>query len=306
MVEDPQPAPLETSASSDRAALRALWQRIPYGVVLPDGRTVDIHVGRRAPLVDEAFALSASGAPSWALLTAWNPGAHPTTPSANGIAQAALQATIEARGLPWLVSSGGRGDDPTWEPEPGFVVGGLALVEAHALARHFGQAAFLYACRGAPVGLVDVQPPGFVAPRVIDTVAWIDRDERGWVRMVRPRDRALFFMPGGKKEAGEDDVTTLRRELREELAIMLDETTVVARFVVEERAHGPVEPTVVRMACYAGRARGEPVPTSEIVAQAFIAMDVDAGIPPAGRAVLARLRTLDAGPSHSAPTTAVR
>jgi 8-oxo-dGTP pyrophosphatase MutT (NUDIX family) len=271
-------------------ALRALWQRIPYGVVLPDGRTVDIHVGARAPDVDAALAGVAPGCRAWALVTAFNPDAQPASADANARAHATLRDDLAARKLPLLASTGGRGEDDAWAPEPGFVVGGLDLVDAHALARRFGQAAFLYARVGAPVALVIVRAPSFAAPRSIETVAWIDVDAAGRARMVRPRGKDLFFMPGGKKEPGEDDVAALVRELREELCVDVDEESVVARFVVEERAFGPQEPTVVRMACYDARVRGAPRPSSEIAAQDFVADNEGHRVPPAGRAVLANLR----------------
>jgi 8-oxo-dGTP pyrophosphatase MutT (NUDIX family) len=279
-----------TAPSLPPAALRALWRRIPYGVVLPDGRSVDVRVGERAPDVDAALAALSPGCRAWAVVTAFNPDAQSASDDDNARAHAALSAELAARALPCLRSTGGRGDDATWAPEPGFVIGGLDLVDAHALARRFGQAAFLYARVGAPVALVVVRPAAFDAPRSIETVAWIDVDDVGRSRMVRPRGKALFFMPGGKKEPGEDDVAALVRELREELAVDVDEDSVVARFVVEERAFGPVEPTVVRMACYAARVRGVPTPSSEIDTQDFVAVDEGHRVPPAGRAVLANLR----------------
>lgn len=270
--------------------LRALWRRIPYGVVLPDGRAVDVRVGARAPDVDAALASMAAGCRSWALVTAFNPDAHPASDDDNARAHAALGAELAARGLPLLPSTGGRGDDDAWAPEPGYVAGGLELVDAHALARRYAQAAFLYARVGAPVALVLVRAAGFDAPRAIETVSWIDVDDAGRARMVRPRGKELFFMPGGKRERGEDDVATLSRELREELGVEVDEKSVVACFVVEERAFGPAEPTVVRMACYRASVRGVPAPASEIEAQDFVAVDEPHRVPPAGRAVLANLR----------------
>ena len=270
--------------------LRALWRRIPYGVVLPGGRAVDVRVDQRAHGVDAALASIAPGCRAWALVTAFNPDARAASSDENTRAHAELGAELAARGLPWLPSTGGRGDDDAWAPEPGYVVGGLDLVEAHALARRFGQAAFLYARAGAPVALICVRPAAFDAPRAIATVAWIDVDAAGRSRMVRPRGKELFFMPGGKKEPGEDDVAALSRELREELGVDVDEASVSACFVVEEQAFGPTEPTVVRMACYRARVHGEPVPSSEIEAQDFVAVDEPHRVPPAGRAVLANLQ----------------
>ena len=51
----------------------------------------------------------------------------------------------------------------------------------------------------------------------IEIVAALIRDEAGRVLLVRKRGTAAFMQPGGKRDAGEDDVTALARELDEEL-----------------------------------------------------------------------------------------
>jgi 8-oxo-dGTP diphosphatase len=277
--------------NADPSARRAFWAGLPYGVVLADGRAVDVRVGARAPDVDAALP----GCAAWAYLTACNPGGRRVDDDVNVAAQAALRAAIAARGLRTLPATGGRGDDPGWPPEDSVVVGGVDLVDAHALARDFGQAAFLYARRGAPVALVDVTAAAFAAPRALHTVAFVHVDDAGRCLMARPRGRRLFFMPGGKKEPGEDDVQALVRELREELGVALDPTTVVARFVVEERAFGAREPTVVRMACYGGAIAGTPAASREIEALGWLTLDDAALAPPAGQEVLRRLGRLRHG-----------
>ena len=51
----------------------------------------------------------------------------------------------------------------------------------------------------------------------IRIVAALIRDADGRVLLVRKRGTAAFMQPGGKRDAGEDDVTALARELDEEL-----------------------------------------------------------------------------------------
>ncbi len=51
----------------------------------------------------------------------------------------------------------------------------------------------------------------------ISIVAALIRDAAGRVLLVRKRGTAAFMQPGGKRDAGEDDVTALARELDEEL-----------------------------------------------------------------------------------------
>jgi 8-oxo-dGTP pyrophosphatase MutT (NUDIX family) len=271
-------------------ALRALWRKLPYGVALPDGRHIDVRVGERAPAVDAILG----DVDGWAYLTAYNPGGVRAANDDNRARDAALRAWVQARGLAVLEGSGGRGDDPGWPPEPSLVVGGLDLVDAHALAREYGQAAFLYARRGAPIALVDVTDAAFAAPRALATVAWVHVDDDGRCLMTRPRGKPLFFMPGGKKEPGEDDVTALVRELREELGVRLDPHSVVARFVIEAEAFGPREPTVVRMACYAGEVEGTPTASAEIHELGWMTVADRARVPPAGCAVLERLAQREA------------
>lgn len=51
----------------------------------------------------------------------------------------------------------------------------------------------------------------------IRIVAALIRDAAGRVLLVRKRGTTAFMQPGGKRDAGEDDVTALARELDEEL-----------------------------------------------------------------------------------------
>jgi 8-oxo-dGTP diphosphatase len=51
----------------------------------------------------------------------------------------------------------------------------------------------------------------------IRIVAALIRDAEGRVLLVRKRGTATFMQPGGKRDAGEDDVSALARELDEEL-----------------------------------------------------------------------------------------
>jgi 8-oxo-dGTP diphosphatase len=51
----------------------------------------------------------------------------------------------------------------------------------------------------------------------IKVVAALIRDEAGRVLLVRKRGTLAFMQPGGKRDAGEDDIAALSREIVEEL-----------------------------------------------------------------------------------------
>jgi 8-oxo-dGTP diphosphatase len=56
----------------------------------------------------------------------------------------------------------------------------------------------------------------------IKIVAALICDDTGRVLLVRKRGTKAFMQPGGKIDAGEDDITALSREISEELGCALD------------------------------------------------------------------------------------
>jgi 8-oxo-dGTP diphosphatase len=61
----------------------------------------------------------------------------------------------------------------------------------------------------------------------IRIVAALIRDHSGRVLLVRKRGTKAFMQPGGKLDAGEDDITALAREISEELGCVLDPASVL-------------------------------------------------------------------------------
>jgi len=55
----------------------------------------------------------------------------------------------------------------------------------------------------------------------IKIVAALIRDDAGRVLLVRKRGTDAFMQPGGKRDAGEDDVAALSREIAEELGCVV-------------------------------------------------------------------------------------
>jgi 8-oxo-dGTP diphosphatase len=108
-------------------------------------------------------------------------------------------------------------------------------------------------------------------PVVIDTVAWV-RLEEGLILCARPRDKDVFYIPGGKREGAETDLQTLLREIAEELAVVLLPETV--------RHVGTYEAGQVRMSCYTGDYQGILAASSEIDEIAWFSYADRGRVPP--------------------------
>ncbi|WP_081511469.1 NUDIX hydrolase [Nocardia donostiensis] len=120
---------------------------------------------------------------------------------------------------------------------------------------------------------------------LIDTVAWV-RIEHGRILCARPRGKDVFYIPGGKREAGESDLQTLVREISEELTVALLPDT-VAHVGVYEAVHCQMR---VRMSCYTGDYRGVLTASSEIEALAWFGYADRALVPPVDRLLFDELR----------------
>ena len=103
----------------------------------------------------------------------------------------------------------------------------------------------------------------------IDKVAWI-LVEDGRVLSTRSRGKDVWYLPGGKREPGESDLDTLRREIAEELSVAVDVRTAVHVGTFTARAHGHVDGTTVRMTCYHAAHAGEMRPANEIAEAAWL------------------------------------
>jgi 8-oxo-dGTP pyrophosphatase MutT (NUDIX family) len=98
---------------------------------------------------------------------------------------------------------------------------------------------------------------------VIDKIAWI-RIEDGAILSTRSAGKDAYYIPGGKREAGESDIETLVREIHEELSVTIVADTAEHAGTFHAQAHGHPDGTVVRMSCYTAEYQGELRPDSEI------------------------------------------
>ena len=98
---------------------------------------------------------------------------------------------------------------------------------------------------------------------VIDKVAFLYLKD-GEILSTRSKGKDKFYIPGGKREAGETDIETLVREVKEELSVDIIESSAKLYGVFEAQAHGKAEGVVVKMTCYTAEFTGELKADSEI------------------------------------------
>jgi 8-oxo-dGTP pyrophosphatase MutT (NUDIX family) len=98
---------------------------------------------------------------------------------------------------------------------------------------------------------------------MLDVVAWVHAID-GRMLTVRARGRDLLYLPGGKREPGEEDWAALSREVREELGVELQAASFRPLGVVEAPAHDQGEGVRVRMACFAAAHSGRLSPQAEV------------------------------------------
>ena len=97
----------------------------------------------------------------------------------------------------------------------------------------------------------------------IDKLALIELKDRK-VLETKSRSKDVWYIPGGKRDAGESDEQALTREIKEELNVNVDPATIIHYGTFEAQAHGKPEGTFVRMICYQAKYSGELTPSAEV------------------------------------------
>jgi 8-oxo-dGTP pyrophosphatase MutT (NUDIX family) len=123
-------------------------------------------------------------------------------------------------------------------------------------------------------------------PIVVSAVAVV-RDRT--VLMVTARDRDVYYMPGGKVDAGETAAQAAAREAFEEVSLRLDPDGLEELFEVRTQAHGEPEGRQVHMRVFRAVTTAEPVPSGEVGAVHWTTSADEGHCPPAGAEVLRRL-----------------
>jgi 8-oxo-dGTP diphosphatase len=103
----------------------------------------------------------------------------------------------------------------------------------------------------------------------IDKLAWIHIVDKK-ILCARSRGKDTFYIPGGKREAGETDTQALVREIKEELDVDLVPETGKYIGTFEAQAHGKPEGVMVKMTCYFSDYTGNILPSSEIEQVAWL------------------------------------
>ena len=103
----------------------------------------------------------------------------------------------------------------------------------------------------------------------IDKLAWIYIVD-GRLLSTRSKGKQTYYIPGGKREAGESDQAALLREIKEELSIDLLPTTLSFFGAFEAQADGKAEGVLVKMTCYTAAFRGEIQAAAEIEEVAWL------------------------------------
>lgn len=99
--------------------------------------------------------------------------------------------------------------------------------------------------------------------KIIDKLAWIEIKNKT-ILSTRSKGKDKYYIPGGKREQGENDAVALIREIKEELCVELQESTLEYIGTFQGQAHGHAEGVLVKMQCYAAQYKGNLQPDSEI------------------------------------------
>lgn len=86
----------------------------------------------------------------------------------------------------------------------------------------------------------------------------------GKILSSRSKGKSKYYIPGGKRENGENDFQALAREIQEELSVNIVENTVKFYGIFVAQADGKNEGVKVKMTCYTSEFIGELIPNSEV------------------------------------------
>ncbi len=130
--------------------LDAAYRATSYVVLAPAG-SFTIRIDQKSPPLDDL--LEQHGTRCWAFVTACNPASRPLTGEENQSRQDVLEHTVREAGYRYVLGSG-CDDGGHWPAEPSLLILGIALEDAAALGRRFGQNAIVLGESGGPARLL--------------------------------------------------------------------------------------------------------------------------------------------------------
>jgi len=106
----------------------------------------------------------------------------------------------------------------------------------------------------------------YIEPRdgIIEVVCWVYLRE-GRILCSRSQGKTLYYIPGGKREAGESEHQALVREVREELGVDLQLESIIPLGIFEAQADGYPQGVSVRLSCFTASYSGRLKPLSEVL-----------------------------------------
>lgn len=99
--------------------------------------------------------------------------------------------------------------------------------------------------------------------KLIDKIAWIELKDYK-ILSTRSKGKDAYYIPGGKREAGESDHDTLIREIKEELTVDIQRESIAYMGTFQAQAHGHATGIEVRMQCYKAQYAGKLAASAEI------------------------------------------
>ena len=97
----------------------------------------------------------------------------------------------------------------------------------------------------------------------IDKIAFIEIQD-GKILSTKSKGKKVYYIPGGKREVGENDEQTLIREIAEELSVTIIPNTAEYLGTFKGQSDGHAQGIIVKMTCYTAKYIGVLKANSEI------------------------------------------
>ena len=127
---------------------------------------------------------------------------------------------------------------------------------------------------------------------MIDKLAYIHIVNRK-ILSTRSKGKTKYYIPGGKREAGESDWQALSREIREELSVELLEETCQYYGSFQAQADSHADGIIVKMTCYTADYVGKLKAAAEIEEIIWLNTNNMGDISAVDKLIFADLKTKD-------------